>query len=74
LFITVPTKDRPQLLSRALASVAKAVSPEGDRIVLTVSVGSADEASGRAVDQFPLPGLVGTAMFRNRPPSAWSTI
>jgi glycosyltransferase involved in cell wall biosynthesis len=68
LSITMPTKDRPQLLSRALASVAKAVGPEGDRIELTVSDGSADEASAQEVDRF-LAGWAGAHRYvHNRPP------
>ena len=68
LSITMPTKDRPQLLSRALASVAKAVGPEGDRIELTVSDGSADEASAQVVHQF-LTGWAGAHRYvRNRRP------
>jgi GT2 family glycosyltransferase len=68
LSITMPTKDRHQLLSRALASVAKAVGPEGDRIELTVSDGSADEASAQVVEQF-LAGWAGRHRYvHNRPP------
>jgi hypothetical protein len=64
----MPTKDRPQLLSRALASIAKAVGPEGDRIELTVSDGSADEASAQVVDQF-LASWAGSHRYvHNRPP------
>jgi glycosyltransferase involved in cell wall biosynthesis len=68
LSIAIPTKDRPQLLSRALASVARAVGPVADRVELTVSDGSADEASARAVDRF-LAAWVGRHRYvRNRPP------
>jgi glycosyltransferase involved in cell wall biosynthesis len=68
LSITMPTKDRPELLSRALASVARAVGSDADRVELTVSDGSADEASARAVDQF-LAGWGGRHKYvRNRPP------
>ena len=68
LSITMPTKDRPQLLSRALASVGRAVGPDADRVELTVSDGSADEASARAVDRF-LAGWAGRHCYvHNRPP------
>jgi glycosyltransferase involved in cell wall biosynthesis len=68
LSITMPTKDRPELLSRALASVARAVGSDADRVELTVSDGSADEASARAVDQF-LAGWGGQHKYvHNRPP------
>jgi glycosyltransferase involved in cell wall biosynthesis len=68
LSITIPTKDRPQLLSRALASVARAAGPVADRVELTVSDGSADEASAQAVDRF-LAGWVGGHRYvRNHPP------
>ena len=52
LSITMPTKDRPHLLSRALASVGRAVGPEADRVELTVSDGSGDDASAQAVKLF----------------------
>ena len=68
LSITMPTKDRPQLLSRALASVGRAMGPDADRVELTVSDGSADEASAQAVDRF-LAGWAGRHCYvHNRPP------
>jgi glycosyltransferase involved in cell wall biosynthesis len=68
LSITIPTKDRPQLLSRALASVGRAMGPEADRVELAVSDGSASDASARAVDQF-LAGWAGRHCYvHNRPP------
>jgi glycosyltransferase involved in cell wall biosynthesis len=69
LSITMPTKDRPQLLSRALASVGEAVGgPDADRIELTVSDGSADEASARVVDRFLANWAGGHRYVHNRPP------
>jgi glycosyltransferase involved in cell wall biosynthesis len=68
LSITIPTKDRPQLLSRALVSVAGAMGPVADRVELTVSDGSADEASARAVDRFLAAWVGGHCYVRNRPP------
>src|SRR5215217_6009278 len=68
LSITMPTKDRPHLLSRALASVAGAVGPDADQVQLTVSDGSADEASARVVDRF-LASWAGRHRYvRNSPP------
>jgi glycosyltransferase involved in cell wall biosynthesis len=68
LSITMPTKDRPQLLSRALASVGRAVGPAADRVELTVSDGSADEASAQVVDRFHA-GWAGRHRYvHNRPP------
>ena len=68
LSITMPTKDRPQLLARALASVARAVGPDANRVELTVSDGSADEASARAVDRFLARWAGGHRYVHNRPP------
>jgi glycosyltransferase involved in cell wall biosynthesis len=49
LSIAMPTRNRPELLDRALASVAEATSPVADRVEVAVSDGSTDEASGRVV-------------------------
>jgi glycosyltransferase involved in cell wall biosynthesis len=68
LSITMPTKDRPQLLSRALASVARAVGPNADRVELTVSDGSADDSSARVVDRFLAGWAGGHRYVRNNPP------
>jgi glycosyltransferase involved in cell wall biosynthesis len=68
LSITMPTKDRPQLLSRALASVGRAVGPDADRVELTVSDGSADEASAQALDHFLTGWAGGHRYIHNRPP------
>jgi glycosyltransferase involved in cell wall biosynthesis len=70
LSITMPTKDRPELLSRALASVGRAVGPDADRVELTVSDGSADEASAEAVDHFLTGWIGGHRYVHNRPPLA----
>jgi len=68
LSITMPTKDRPHLLSRALASVDRAVGSEADRVELTVSDGSGDDASAQAVELF-LAGWAGRHRYvHNRPP------
>jgi glycosyltransferase involved in cell wall biosynthesis len=68
LSITMPTKDRPELLSRALTSVGRAVGPDADRVELTVSDGSADDSSAEAVDRF-VAGWAGPHRYvHNRPP------
>jgi GT2 family glycosyltransferase len=68
LSITMPTKDRPELLARALASVARAVGPVAERVELTVSDGSAGDASARVVERFA-EGWPGRHRYvRNRPP------
>src|SRR5215212_4210422 len=68
LSITMPTKDRPELLSRALASVGRAVGRDADRVELTVSDGSTDDASAEVVDRF-LAGWIGRHRYvHNRPP------
>ena len=68
LSITMPTKDRPHLLSRALASVDRAVGPEAGRVELTVSDGSGDDASAQAVELF-LASWAGRHRYvHNRPP------
>jgi glycosyltransferase involved in cell wall biosynthesis len=65
--ITVPTKDRQHLLFRALASVGRAVGSEADRVELTLSDGSADDASAQAVELF-LAGWAGRHRYvHNRP-------
>jgi glycosyltransferase involved in cell wall biosynthesis len=68
LSITMPTKDRPELLSRALASVARAVGPVAKHVELTVSDGSADETSARVVDEFLAGWAGGHRYVRNCPP------
>ena len=72
LSITMPTKDRPQLLSRALASVAGAVGPVADQVELTVSDGSDDDASGRVVDRLLAGWAGGTAMSTIARHCPWS--
>jgi glycosyltransferase involved in cell wall biosynthesis len=49
LSIAMPTRNRPELLDRALASVAEATAPVADRVEVAVSDGSTDEASGQVV-------------------------
>ena len=68
LSITMPTKDRSQLLSRALASVGRAVGPDAEQVELTVSDGSTNEASAQVVDQFLTDWVGGHRYVHNRPP------
>jgi glycosyltransferase involved in cell wall biosynthesis len=48
----VPTRNRPELLGRALDSVLRATGPVAEHIEVTVSDGSDDDASGRVVERF----------------------
>ena len=65
----MPTKDRPELLARALASVALAVGRgEADRVELTVSDGSSDDASAQVVERFLADWPGRHRYVRNRPP------
>jgi glycosyltransferase involved in cell wall biosynthesis len=68
LSITMPTKDRPELLSRALASVARAVGPHADWVELTVSDGSADDASALVIQRFLVDWAGAHRYIHNRPP------
>ena len=68
LSITMPTKDRPELLARALASVGRAVGPNADRVELTVSDGSADQASAQEVERF-LAGWAGRHQYVHNCPA-----
>lgn len=49
LSITMPTRNRPALLERALASVLRATRPVAEHVEVTVSDGSDDDASGQVV-------------------------
>jgi glycosyltransferase involved in cell wall biosynthesis len=68
LSITMPTKDRPELLSRALASVRQAVGRDAERVELTVSDGSTDDASAEIVERFVAGWNGGHRYVHNRPP------
>jgi glycosyltransferase involved in cell wall biosynthesis len=68
LSITMPTKDRPELLSRALTSVGRAVGRDADRVELTVSDGSTDDASAEIVERFVAGWNGGHRYVHNRPP------
>jgi glycosyltransferase involved in cell wall biosynthesis len=49
LSITMPTRNRPELLERALRSVVGAVEPVAGQVEVAVSDGSDDDASGAVV-------------------------
>ena len=53
LSITMPTRNRPQLLERALRSVVGAVARVARHVEVAVSDGSDDEASGQVVHRLP---------------------
>jgi glycosyltransferase involved in cell wall biosynthesis len=49
LSITMPTRNRPKLLERALRSVVRAVAPVAEQVEVAVSDGSDGEATGTVV-------------------------
>jgi len=67
LSIAVPTRNRPELLERALGSVMRALAPVAGHVEVTVSDGSDDEASGRVVERFAADWPGGHAYVWNRP-------
>ena len=67
LSITMPTRNRPGLLERALGSVARGVGPVAEEVEVAVSDGSDDDATGAVVDRV-LAGWPGGARYVwNRP-------
>jgi glycosyltransferase involved in cell wall biosynthesis len=52
LSIATPTRNRPELLERALGSVVRALAPGAGQVEVTVSDGSDDEATARVVERF----------------------
>ena len=67
LSITMPTRNRPQLLERALRSVVGAVAPVAGQVEVAVSDGSDDEASGRVVRRLLTGWSGGHRYVWNRP-------
>jgi glycosyltransferase involved in cell wall biosynthesis len=51
LSITMPTRNRPELLERALRSLVTAMAPVAEHVEITVSDGSDADASGRVVER-----------------------
>jgi glycosyltransferase involved in cell wall biosynthesis len=67
LSITMPTRNRPGLLERALRSVARAVGPVAEHIEVAVSDGSDDEATGHVVGRVLTGWPSGYRYVWNRP-------
>lgn len=51
LSLTMPTRNRPELLERALHSIVTAMAPVAELVQVTVSDGSDADTSGRVVDR-----------------------
>ena len=68
LSVTMPTRNRPQLLERALSSVVGAVAPVARQVEVAVSDGSDDEASGQVVHRLLTGWPGGHRYVWNRPP------
>lgn len=67
LSLTMPTRNRPELLERALRSVVTAMAPVADQVEITVSDGSDADTSGLVVERL-LDGWPGGYRYvRNRP-------
>jgi glycosyltransferase involved in cell wall biosynthesis len=67
LSITMPTRNRPELLERALRSVVGAVAPVGEQVEVAVSDGSDDDATGTVVQRVLTHWPGGYRYVRNRP-------
>jgi glycosyltransferase involved in cell wall biosynthesis len=67
LSITIPTRNRPGLLERALRSVADAVEPVAEHVDVAVSDGSDDGATGDVVRRFLTGWPAGYRYVWNRP-------
>jgi glycosyltransferase involved in cell wall biosynthesis len=67
LSIAMPTRNRPELLERALASVIEATGPLAEQVEIAVSDGSTDEASGTVVQRLLADWPGGYRYVWNRP-------
>jgi glycosyltransferase involved in cell wall biosynthesis len=67
LSIAVPTRNRPELLERSLASVLGASATVAEQVEITVSDGSTDDASGRVVERLLADWPGGHRYVWNRP-------
>ncbi|HEY6795301.1 MAG TPA: glycosyltransferase family A protein [Kineosporiaceae bacterium] len=67
LSITMPTRNRPELLERALTSLATAMAPVAECVEVTVSDGSDTDASGRVVERLLRDWPGGHRYVWNRP-------
>jgi glycosyltransferase involved in cell wall biosynthesis len=68
LSIAIPTRDRPKLLQRALDSVVRATASMAEHAEVTVSDGSADDATGQVVQRFVADWPGRDRYVRNEPP------
>jgi len=68
LAVTMPTRNRPELLERALRSVIEALEPVAMQVEVAVSDGSDDDASGVVVHRLLTGWPGGLRYVRNRPP------
>jgi glycosyltransferase involved in cell wall biosynthesis len=64
----MPTRNRPELLERALRSVIEALEPVAMQVEVAVSDGSDDDASGAVVHRLLTGWPGGLRYVRNRPP------
>ena len=67
LSITMPTRNRPGLLERALRSVVRAVAPVAEHVEVAVSDGSDDGATGDVVERVLTGWPAGYRYLWNRP-------
>lgn len=67
LSVTMPTRNRPQLFERALGSILRAARPVAERVEVTVSDGSTDDATGQVVERLLSGWPGGYRYVRNRP-------
>jgi Glycosyl transferase family 2 len=65
--ITMPTRNRPELLERALRSLLAAMASVAEQVEVTVSDGSDSEASGRVVERLLKDWPGGYRYVWNRP-------
>jgi glycosyltransferase involved in cell wall biosynthesis len=67
LSIAMPTRNRPELLERAIGSVLEAAGPVAGQVEVAVSDGSTDEASGEVVHRLLADWPGGYRYVWNRP-------
>jgi GT2 family glycosyltransferase len=67
LSIAMPTRNRPELLERAIASVVEATRPVAGQVEVAVSDGSTDDASGKLVGRLLADWPGGHRYIWNRP-------
>ena len=67
LSVVMPTRNRPDLLERALGSLVEATRPVAEHVEVTVSDGSTDDASGQVVQRLLADWPGGLRYVWNRP-------